>query len=611
MDDSNRIPPVDSMMEKQGSYLLLRCASQNSLDESSQKHNSQPSGREKPPYRNHRHTHRAFDALNLMRKQSQMCDVTLVTDVMEMAAHKALLAACSPYFYERFVSREERGLDRIVINDINPEALVLLVDYMYSSELQVTEDNVQILLPAAKLLQLKDVSDACCEFLQLQLHPTNCLGIRAFADLHGCNELLIRAEAYIEQHFMEVVECEEFLSLSPQQVLKLVSSDKLTVSSEEKVFECIISWVRHDLEERRQNLAELMEHVRFPLLSHAFLVQRVRVEPLLEANIQCKDYLVKALIYQLLQAKGDKEITFDMHNTIPRQPVGLPKVLLVVGGQAPKAIRSVECYDFKEERWHQVAEMPTRRCRAGLCVIGGKVYAVGGFNGSLRVRTVDVYDAATDMWSPCPSMEARRSTLGVAVLRGCIYAVGGFDGSNGLSSAEMFDPRTQEWKPIASMGTMRSSVGVGVLKGFLYAVGGYDGASRQCLSSVETYDPDSDSWTQIASMSVRRSGAGVGVLDGMLYAVGGHEGPNVRKSVESYNPDTKLWTPVAEMAMCRRNAGVVSLNGMLYVVGGDNGSSNLSSVEVYNPKTNTWTLLPSQMSIGRSYAGVVVLDKPL
>lgn len=37
----------------------------------------------------------------------------------------------------------------------------------------------------------------------------------------------------------------------------------------------------------------------------------------------------------------------------------------MVGGQAPKAIRSVECYDFEEERWDQIAELPSRRCRAG------------------------------------------------------------------------------------------------------------------------------------------------------------------------------------------------------------------------------------------------------
>lgn len=40
-------------------------------------------------------------------------------------------------------------------------------------------------------------------------------------------------------------------------------------------------------------------------------------------------------------------------------------------------------------------------------MLNDKVYAVGGFNGSLRVRTVDVYDPATDQWSTCCSMEAR------------------------------------------------------------------------------------------------------------------------------------------------------------------------------------------------------------
>ena len=69
---------------------------------------------------------------------------------------------------------------------------------------------------------------------------------------------------------------------------------------------------------------------------------------------------------------------------------------------------------------------------AGVSVMNGLVYAVGGFNGSLRVRTVDVYDPIKDMWSSVASMEARRSTLGAAILNGMIYAVGGFDGSSGM-----------------------------------------------------------------------------------------------------------------------------------------------------------------------------------
>ena len=126
-------------------------------------------------------------------------------------------------------------------------------------------------------------------------------------------------------------------------------------------------------------------------------------------------------------------------------------------------------------------------------MVRGRVYAVGGFNGSLRVRTVDMYDPTADTWSSIASMEARRSTLGVAVLSDQIYAVGGFDGSSGLNTAEVLDmgvTGSQEWRPIASMSTRRSSVGVGVLGGLIYAVGGYDGNSRQCLASVEVYNPD-------------------------------------------------------------------------------------------------------------------------
>ncbi|XP_058814850.1 ring canal kelch homolog isoform X2 [Topomyia yanbarensis] len=607
---SSQNSAAEGTMER-GSCILVRYASQNSLDESSQKQLPRSNGKDKATgaYRNNVHTQRSFDAMNNMREQNLLCDVILVADGIEIPAHKMVLASCSPYFYAMFTGFEESRQDRITLQGVDHRALQLLIEYVYTSVVEVTEDNVQVLLTAANLLQLTDVRDACCDYLQTQLDPSNCLGIRDFADIHGCIDLLNYAETYIEQHFSEVVQFEEFLNLTSEQVANLIKSDRLSVPSEEKVYECVIIWIQYDIASRQSYLADLMEHVRLPLLSQEYLVQRVEKEHLLKGDIQCKDFIIEALKYHLL--KGEQKSSFKTPRTIPRQPVGLPKVLLVIGGQAPKAIRSVECYDLREERWYQVAEMPTRRCRAGLAVLGDKVYAIGGFNGSLRVRTVDVYDPVQDQWSTCNSMEARRSTLGVAVLNNCIFAVGGFDGSSGLSSAEMFDPRTQEWRLIASMSTRRSSVGVGVVYGLLYAVGGYDGASRQCLASVERYNPAMDTWTQIAEMTDRRSGAGVGVLDNILYAVGGHDGPLVRKSVEAYNADTNTWHKVADMAFCRRNAGVVAHKGMLFVVGGDDGSSNLASVEVYTPETNTWRVLSSSMSIGRSYAGVAMIDKPM
>ncbi|XP_016059235.1 PREDICTED: kelch-like protein 3 [Miniopterus natalensis] len=556
------------------------------------------------------HMGKAFKVMNELRSKQLLCDVMIVAEDVEIEAHRVVLAACSPYFCAMFTGdMSESKAKKIEIKDVDGRTLSKLIDYIYTAEIEVTEENVQVLLPAASLLQLMDVRQNCCDFLQSQLHPTNCLGIRAFADVHTCTDLLQQANAYAEQHFPEVMLGEEFLSLSLDQVCNLISSDKLTVSSEEKVFEAVISWINYEKETRLEYMAKLMEHVRLPLLPRDYLVQTVEEEALIKNNNTCKDFLIEAMKYHLLPL--DQRLLIKNPRTKPRTPVSLPKVMIVVGGQAPKAIRSVECYDFEEDRWDQIAELPSRRCRAGVVFMAGHVYAVGGFNGSLRVRTVDVYDGVKDQWTSIASMQERRSTLGAAVLNDLLYAVGGFDGSTGLASVEAYSYKTNEWFFVAPMNTRRSSVGVGVVEGKLYAVGGYDGASRQCLSTVEQYNPATNEWTYVADMSTRRSGAGVGVLSGQLYATGGHDGPLVRKSVEVYDPGTNTWRQVADMNMCRRNAGVCAVNGLLYVVGGDDGSCNLASVEYYNPATDKWTLLPTNMSTGRSYAGVAVIHKPL
>lgn len=81
--------------------------------------------------------------------------------------------------------------------------------------------------------------------------------------------------------------------------------------------------------------------------------------------------------------------------------------------------------------------------------------------------------------------------------------------------------------------------------------------------------------------------------------------------MEAYNSETNTWTQVSDMSFCRRNAGVVAWGGCLYVVGGDDGNSNLASVEVYHPESDTWRILPASMTIGRSYAGIAMIDKPI
>ncbi|XP_067826412.1 kelch-like protein 17 isoform X1 [Heptranchias perlo] len=582
-----------------------------------------------------RHYHDAFVSMNRMRQRGLLCDIVLHVGNKEIKAHKLVLASCSPYFHAMFTTfqlvDEVSGLEvtprmispphpasppptakdemsesrqtHVTLHDIDPQALEQLVQYAYTAEIVVGEGNVQTLLPAASLLQLNGVRDACCKFLLSQLDPSNCLGIRGFADTHSCSDLLKSAHKYVLQHFVEVSKTEEFMLLPLKQVLDLISSDNLNVPSEEEVYRAVLSWVKHDVDGRRQHVPRLMKCVRLPLLTRDFLMSNVDTELLVRHHSECKDLLIEALKYHLMpEQRGVLSNT----RTRPRRCEGASPVLFAVGGGSLFAIHGdCEAYDTRTDRWHMVASMSTRRARVGVAAIGNRLYAVGGYDGTSDLSTVESYDPVTNSWQPEVAMGTRRSCLGVAVLHGLLYAAGGYDGASCLNSAERFDPLTGTWSSVAAMSTRRRYVRIATLDGNLYAVGGYDSSSH--LATVEKYDPQTNTWSTIANMLSRRSSAGVAVLEGMLYVAGGNDGTSCLNSVERYNPKTNTWESVAPMNIRRSTHDLVAMDGWLYAVGGNDGSSSLNSIEKYNPRTNKW-VAASCMFTRRSSVGVAVLE---
>ena len=125
--------------------------------------------------------------------------------------HSFLLLFLFIFFFFHFCNRAmftgelaESRQTEVTIRDIDEVAMELLIDFCYTSHIIVEESNVQTLLPAACLLQLAEIQDICCEFLKRQLDPSNCLGIRAFADTHSCRELLRIADKFTQHNFQEV-----------------------------------------------------------------------------------------------------------------------------------------------------------------------------------------------------------------------------------------------------------------------------------------------------------------------------------------------------------------------------------------------------------------------
>lgn len=62
--------------------------------------------------------------------------------------------------------------------------------------------------------------------------------------------------------------------------------------------------------------------------------------------------------------------------------------------------------------------------------IGFRSIVVCRFDGATGLSSAEALDTREGVWRPIASMSTRRSSVGVAVLGGKLYAVGGYDGAS-------------------------------------------------------------------------------------------------------------------------------------------------------------------------------------
>lgn len=139
----------------------------------------------------------------------------ITDDQQELAAHRAVLAARSPYFQARFAANPVVGVvERIRLHGIDNASLSTLLDHLYTGcVLDINDANVQPLLGAASLLQLPLLRTACVAHLAAALSPETCLRIRRAADRHACPELRQNADDYIQHYTAGLLQSKDFKKL--------------------------------------------------------------------------------------------------------------------------------------------------------------------------------------------------------------------------------------------------------------------------------------------------------------------------------------------------------------------------------------------------------------
>ncbi|XP_045431389.1 kelch-like protein 23 isoform X3 [Pipistrellus kuhlii] len=452
--------------------------------------------------------------------------------------HRAVLAACSNYFKAMFTAdMKEKFKNKIKIFGIHHDILEGLVNYAYTSQIEITKRNVQSLLEAADLLQFLSVKKACEQFLVRHLDIDNCIGMHSFAEFHVCPELEKESQRILCSRFKEVWQQEEFLEISFEKLLFILSRKNLSVWKEEAIIEPVIKWTAHDVENRIDCLYNLLSYINID-------IDPVYLKTALGLQRRCllTENKIRSLIYNALSP---------MHKEISQRSTA---TMYIIGGYYWHPLSEVHIWDPLANVWIQGAEMPDyTRESYGVTCLGPSVYVTGGYrtDNIEALDTVWIYNSESDEWTEgLPMLNARYYHCAVT-LGGCVYALGGYRKGAPAEEAEFYDPLKEKWIPIANMIKEYGLCSV-PFESKLYLVGGQ-------TTITECYDPEQNEWREIAPMMERRMECGAVIMNGCIYVTGGYSYSKgtYLQSIEKYDPDLNKWEIVGNLPSAMRSHGCV------------------------------------------------------
>ena len=463
-------------------------------------------------------------------------------------------------------------LEKSSVNLDYPFSVVkILHEFSLDGDFHCEPTNIEPLLRAAKEFNMDGIKHFGGAYLLSLISTENAHEIYRLSQELLCHHLTSQAKTFILDHFEKISKNDEFLKqCSPDWMKEFIKSDELN-ADEECIFNTLIAWSKIN-PTNEEAFKSIVKHVRFELLDPLFFKDVVKKCCPLE-SISCVDKL-----------RRSKEKRW----RIPKE------LVFAIGGFTVEPSSAIEIFDYRAKIWstvthddfyphayHEVIKLDTN-----LFVIGG--FGNAGL-GPQYYKAAFRFDLLTKNWTEKSAMQVSRCYVSTAEVKGKIYAIGGYDGSVRHSSAECYDPQTNQWNMIKSMNAIRSDASAVTFGNKIFIVGGFSG--EEILPSMEVYDPDLDEWSFGPRMNVPRSGLKAVVLNGKLYAIGGFDGTDRLRSVESLDLQTPnaAWKIEPQLSTQRSNFGVTILDNKIMVAGGFDGQGVIDEVEIYSDQTKTWT----------------------
>uniref|UniRef100_A0A3Q0RKK5 Kelch-like family member 40a n=1 Tax=Amphilophus citrinellus TaxID=61819 RepID=A0A3Q0RKK5_AMPCI len=528
------------------------------------------------------------DGLCDLLENDRFVDCVLKIQDKEFPCHRLVLAASSPFFKAMFLSDLEESKKReVVLKNVEPGVMGMILRYLYTSDINLTEQNVQDIFVVANMYQIPSIFSVCVSYLQEKLVLGNCLAIFRLGLVLDCPRLALAARDFICERYQVVVRDQDFLQLGPSELAIIITSDALNVDREEQVFESLMDWVKHDETNRVKDLPELLHCIRFRLIALDYFKEKVEHHQCIRFSQEIKkelDLVRDAHRGRLPKpkkpardgAKGgegsedeeDEEEGYlpGILNNNPRFGMFELDLILMISDTGTVAYDPAgnECFVASES-----TEIPKNHC--SLVTRENQVFVVGGLLYSEEDKDEPFssyflqFDPVNSEWLGMPPQPNPRCLFGLTEAENSIFVVGGKElkeGEQALTFLLSFkwgesDPLPYE---VYGHGTVSH-------KGLVYVIGGKS-ESRKCMRRVCVYNPTKFEWKDLAPLKTARSLFGITIHNDQIFVVTGVTDSGLTSSVEVYDIANNKWSEFTEFPQERSSLNLISMGGLLYAVGG-------------------------------------------
>ena len=223
----------------------------------------------------------------LRERNAVMCNNALMADCYfnvngkKFPAHKYILATGSTVFYAMFYGGYvETSTETIDVPDVDPDAFLSMLKYLYCDEIDLNPDNVLATLYAAKKYLVPALANACVQFLEQSLTARNACLLLSQARLFSEPALIQRAWEVIDAQAELALSSEAFTDIDFDTLLSILSRESLNCK-ETVVFTAAVSWAKAEcirkkssdsldpasVDDKRKVLGKALYKIRFPAMS--------------------------------------------------------------------------------------------------------------------------------------------------------------------------------------------------------------------------------------------------------------------------------------------------------------------------------------------------------